>query len=223
MRATIVSFYTPQYYVHLADFMSSVHAFRLQMEVEKLPTRGSWRLNCGFKPRFMLKMIERFGPCVWLDIDARVKEYPALFDELVETSIDFATYFIPNKYMRPSDVPLGEASRNPGLASGTMFFNDTEAAKELLHRWIGHDRGQHSAEQFVLGEAWHLYEKEIGLHTRGLPQAYCKVFDQAYREGEHGPDVIEHLQASRKLRGLVNRQSRTKRSRSRKGQVGAKR
>lgn len=200
----VVSYYTPEYAGEAAGFCESCQEAGLRARVVSVVSRGSWRLNCGFKPVFLLDEIDRYDePILWVDIDGRFRESPDLvLTATFAAEYDFACWFIPWDQMQPDHRPGGAKTKHDGLASGTMWFNNTEAARELLRVWIGRDTGQYAYEQIVLGEAWH-YARPPSLRTSRLPQGYCKVFDRKWKRGEHGPVVIEHLQASRRLRRTV--------------------
>ena len=199
----VVSFYTPEYAHEYRPFAKSAKDFGYEVYTEQRNTQGTWRLNCGMKPRFLLEMFQKFSrPLLWLDIDARFR---APWDiAAIENRCDFACWFIPHPRMRPIDIPGGRDKKRDGLASGTMFFNYTGPAVHLLDSWIETDHGQHKYEQMVLGEAWYDHRPE-DLDTERLPQRYCKVFDSPWFGTEGGPIVIEHTQASRRLRRLVDK------------------
>jgi len=213
MNPVFVTYYTPPYSVHAGPWEQSLRdQGHLTWHIQKIGDRGSWRLNCGYKHIFIKQMLETFKrPVVWLDVDARVLARPTLFADLIEKGYDFAAYFIPRKLMQPGDVPLGNHTSNDGIAAGTMLFNDTPASHALLAHWHARDIGQHYAEQFVLGEAWHLHNEDIELKTSRLPQSYCHIVNHKWRQGEEGPTVIEHLQASRQLKRKAGRRAHSQR------------
>ena len=140
---------------------------------------------------------------LWVDIDGRVRGKLELAPAL-EEKVDFACWFIPAAKLRSVDRPGGKAGID-GTASGTMFFNNTDLARDLLTRWIHNDHGQYGYEQIVLGETWHFGRPE-GIRWMRLPQSWCKVFDVKWFDGEKGPVEIEHLQASRRLKRVRAKQ-----------------
>lgn len=194
----LVSYHTPEYAGEVEAFETAVADHGHVACVEERPDQGSWRLNCGMKPRFLLEML-RFHKCpvLWVDIDARVAGELPILDELHD--YDFGAWFIPWDQMHPHDRPGGCSTRNDGIASGTMWFNNTPAAIEFLELWIDHESGQGHYGQIVLGETWH-WHRDNRLQTKRLPQKYCKVFDRPWKRGESGPIQIEHFQASRRLK-----------------------
>lgn len=197
----VVSFWTPEYDGELKGFRESAAEHGYKLATQGRPSFSSWRLNCGMKPQFILQMLDvAQAPVLWVDIDARFKGPWDL--GAIEDRCDFACWFIPYDRMRAVDIPGGPSRNRDGLASGTMFFNTTAHAAALLRAWIASDHGQHAFEQMVLGEAW--YDSRPELRTERLPQRYCKVFDSPWFKAEKGPVVIEHTQASRRLRRLVD-------------------
>lgn len=207
MAPVIVSFATPEYEGEIDAFVRSCRDFKCEQYVERMASLGSWRKNCGVKPVFLLRCLERFHrPVVWSDIDARIVGPLGLFHALHD-DYDLALFFIPNERMRPRDIPGGPLTGRDGLASGTLWVNDTHEGRGLLEAWIRIDSGQHAYEQIVLGEAWYDHAPS-GLRTFRLPQKFCKVFDHPWYPGQEGPVIIEHLQASRRLRSLVSRERR---------------
>lgn len=200
----MVSFWTPEYIGEVKGFQESAAKQGYSLITEDRESLGSWRLNCGIKPRFILKMLDLAqAPVLWVDIDARFR-LPWSWPWLPGRACDFACWFIPRKVMRPIDIPGGPKKKRDGLASGTMFFNNTSLAKDLLQVWIDHDHGQYEYEQIVLGEAWY-DRRHPELITQRLPQSYCKVHDAPWFDGEPEPILIEHMQASRRLRALADR------------------
>ena len=195
----IVTFYTPHYGGEVHDWYTSCNHLQIEHEATEVEDQGSWRLNVGMKPAFILdRLHEHDCPILWLDVDARVLGDLPILSELYE--YDFAAWFIPWDQMRPVDRPGGAKTQNDGVASGTLWFHNTPAAKRFLELWISREHGQGRYGQVVLGETWHFHRDKEHLQTKRLPQAYCKVFDRDWKRGESGPIQIEHTQASRRLR-----------------------
>jgi len=180
MPPIFVSFWTPAYADEVAGLIESLRAFNLPHDVRPLPSRGTWEQNCGMKAAFLREMrAEHPGrSLVWLDADARVRQPPVLFETLdLLDAFDVAVH-----YRNGSE-----------LLSGTLFFNDTEAANELLRLWVTECQFfPHVWDQVCLSVA---ASRVAGLKTYLLPPQYCCVFD----DPKMGPPVIEHRQASRTL------------------------
>lgn len=199
----VISFFTEGYEPWAEQLVEDCDQFEMECVVRKMKSRGSWRANVGMKPQFIVNMLALYErPVVWLDADARIRQRPVRFEELAHTDpvIDFAAYFIPRQVMPARDRPFG---KEDGISSGTMFFNVTSGSAGLLGQWIAREDGQHKYGQIVLGETWHTMDPKPV--TFRLPQRYLKVYDRKWKRGEKGPVVIEHMQASRKMRKKVRR------------------
>lgn len=114
-------------------------------------------------------------PIVWLDADARVRRPPSLFDSL---DCDVAAHW-----------KDGEE-----LLSGTLYIGANDTATELLQEWLT-DCQSNPGEwdqrclQAVLNSS-----RRFRIQT--LPADYTAIFDA----GMSDHPVIEHLQASRRLK-----------------------
>lgn len=176
-----VSFFTTDgYAAEAAELQKTLDAFGLSSDVRGVPPFASWLEACGYKPKFLRQMQAAHPnrPLVWLDADARVREYPALFDQMRD--VDFAAHW----------------KDGTELLSGTMYFGPTEWAAMLLETWEqGCAVAPEMWDQKVLQ---YLVERtEEVLRVRRLPAPYTLIFDTMAGDG---PPVIEHMQASRKLR-----------------------
>ena len=200
----VVSYYTPEYAGEVKDFESCCNAHVLKHCTTAVESRGSWRLNCGRKASFLHEqLLLHKEPILWVDIDGRFRGHPdVLASPVFIENHDFAIWFIPRYRMQPAHVPGGPSSGNDGTASGTMWFNYSPMALRFLEIWMQEEHGQGQWEQQVLGEVWH-YARPQELRTFRLSQRYCKVFDVPWFKDEKGPVIIEHMQASRRLKRKV--------------------
>ena len=180
MTPLYVSFFTERYAAHARDLVETLREFGLAHEVVPVTARGEWVANCAYKPTFLREMRTRHPkrPLVWLDADARIRQYPGWFDDL--------------------DCDLA-AHRRGGveLLSGTLYFGPRIEATELMRAW--------AVEQAFFPDQWDQRTLDIvlgkvpGLKVETLPASYVKIFDAK----DMGDDtVIEHLQASRQLGGV---------------------
>lgn len=205
----VISFYTEEYAGEAQPFLQSAIQHGHEPLVRVMNSRKSWRLNCGLKVSFILEcLMAAKEPVLWVDIDARFRAPFDLDAALWGQDVDFAAWFIPYAIMKPADVPGGPDTENDGIASGTLWFNWSDGARELLRQWQSTEKGQGTFEQKVLGEVWYSrarWWRGGELRTFRLPQRYCKVYDHDWVDGEEEGQsaVIEHMQASRKLRNKV--------------------
>lgn len=177
MTPLYVSFYTPDYAGEAAELVATLDAHGLEYVVTAMPSAGNWVANCGRKPYCIRSAMALYPgrPIIWLDADARVRQYPALFDGL---DCDFAAHW----------------RHGTELLSGTLYFNPTAAALSLVDAWIREqDRRRGEWDQRVLAD---VVAGMTGLKTLDLPWGYCRIFDGK----EQGEPVIEHMQASRRFR-----------------------
>ena len=103
------------------------------------------------------------------------------------------------------DCPLDHPSR---VISSTIYFNDTPGAHALLRRWA-----QHSQKQLLDPERKEEFWDQIALRDAiadtkvkvvPLPLSYAKIFDHERDKSLCGEPVIEHYQASRRFKKIVN-------------------
>ena len=87
---------------------------------------------------------------------------------------------------------------NHELLSGTLFFSPK--AVPLVDAWIEENKRTPKVwDQRTLA----IVLKDFGhLKQEVLPPAYCQIFDSMR---QHGVPVIEHFQASRRLKRVVGR------------------
>lgn len=136
---------------------------------------AGWVSTCMKMPPFMFAELQATDEdIVFLDSDARVRQYPALFDT-IEEDIAFHT--------KDGIEPL----------CGTMYFKNNARVYHFFERWF--------IEQKKLYP--HLLSAQIAMETVSqenivsiydLPPQYTQIFDLM---AHHGNPVIEHMQASR--------------------------
>lgn len=169
---------TDGYAAEAAELKKTLDAFGLPYELHPVAPFESWVQACAFKPRFIrnAQAWHRDRPLVWLDADARVRQYPVLFDSMGKA--DFAAHW----------------KGGTELLSGTMYFGPTVAAAQLLYDWEKACEASPEAwDQKVLQGI----VESRPLNVRRLPAPYTLIFDLMAHEG---PPVIEHMQASRRLK-----------------------
>ena len=208
---SVITFYTPEYAGEIPEWRRSCAEYLLPEGGQQYPYKsyerknlGSWVHNCTMKAEVILQALgEGNGGVVWTDADARFKSFPTLFREL--ENYDFGCYWIPDVWNQARNVqlrPWGLDRGNEALAGGTLFFNNTQIAKDLITDWKTESEANPTRwEQQSLQKIWDKYDRK-GLKTFNFPQSYCKVFDCKWFEPEQ-PVVIEHTQASRRLKGTI--------------------
>lgn len=173
-----VSFFSgPGYDIEARELVKTLDRFGLPHDVREAPDAGTWELNCGRKPTFLLQM-RREHPgesLVWLDADARVRRSPDLFRSL---DCDIAAHW----------------RDGVELLSGTLFIGSGETAGELLEAWRDEcTANPHEWDQKCLQR---LVEGSRRWRMQTLPAEYTAIFDA----GMSDDPVIEHMQASRRLK-----------------------
>jgi hypothetical protein len=178
MPPLYVSFFTPAYAEEAAGLVASLDALGLPHHVRAVRDRGRWAANCGLKAAFIAAEMELNPgrPVVWLDADARVRQRPALFDAI---DCDLAAHW----------------RHGVELLSGTLYIAPTDAARDLLSRWNRRcEAAPEVWDQVNLADV--VREMGDGLRVVDLPASYTRIFD----DPKMGEPVIEHMQASRRLR-----------------------
>lgn len=170
----------------------SLEQLGMEAEIVGVPNLGSWERNCAFKAQFIHDTYFKLDrPVLWLDADARVRNIPGL--------------------LAGADPDFGVAKVSGWqIASGTVYFNRTPLGERVLTTWLEYCRRAPTIwDQIHLDRAWEEVTANHSLFTRWLPQPYVKIFDMPWESRltipEHGEDpiVIEHLQASRRLKNKL--------------------
>ena len=193
MKPVITSFYTEGTgYKQEADRLrKSLEALDdVEWFIDSVPNLGSWEKNASYKANFMRDMLDKFQrPVVWVDADAVVHSYPALFDEI---EADIAAHYLTwNEFGRVMEG---------GLRSGTLYLEPTEATNKLIKQWLENNQLKPNVS-FPQSNLHDAVEQTPELRVYKLPREYCCIVGWA--EHYHITAVVEHLQASRKFRGRV--------------------
>jgi len=200
----VVSYFTEEYAAEAPAFEKCCEDVGQQYLAVPLKSQKSWRLNCGMKAKFIRASLDQFQqPVLWVDIDGRFRLPWDL--ELGETT-DFAAWFIPTGVMSGASRPHGPGGTCDGIAAGTMWFNSTDASRAFLDAWVEAEEDGHKYpwEQKLLAEVW--YDAPVSeLRTTRLHQRYCRVMDAKWYDSKRAP-VVEHTQASRRLKYVVHNQ-----------------
>lgn len=190
----LVSFYTKNTgYEKLgpAFKQSAVDAGIDEMIIDIIPNQKNWHKNTRRKALVVYQHLgdldgSIYDAVVFVDIDARFYSYPKLFDEITE---DFGAHFRNWRHGQNE------------LLSGTLFFRINKHVRDLVEDWIRLNKQKPNIwEQRNLQRA---VRRHAALSIHRLPIEYCTIFDDEKRKMIK--PVIEHFQASRKLRFEVNK------------------
>jgi hypothetical protein len=199
---TVVTFYTPEYEEEARQLVETCNNFNVLCKAYPKPSKGSWVHNCTMKAEVIEQALSEFNHgVVWIDADGRIKNLPSIFDQL--NNYDFGCYWIPNVWNQPRNQHLKPwGLGNEALAGGTLYFNNTPITLELLKAWKKESlENPNRWEQQSLQKVWEQFNTK-GLKTFNFTQGYCKVFDCNWFEKEETV-IIEHTQASRRLKGKI--------------------
>lgn len=185
----IVSYFTlgTAYEEEAAGLVATCRALGLEHQVVGVPARGAWEKNCAMKAGFVHDMWRSLGRSVlWVDADARVRRVPELLRGC------------------GADLGVHKATRWQ-FASGTVYIGATWLGGELLRTWERRcAEDPLTWDQVHLDAAWAEVARRAPLQTCWLPQSYTRIFDRPAEQDGGGEAVIEHFQASRRLKAGVS-------------------
>ena len=188
----VVSHYTfnTEYEKIVGRLKASLKRFDLDYYIEGIHTQGSWRKNSNYCAKLIQDCFYKFPERTLLrvDADAVIQKSPDLFTE-EQFDADIAACVYDFSY------------RKNEFLGGTMFFNNTSRVRIIVNEWSQLACGDRFNERNgdLLQELIEKYSDVIKFVS--LPPSYCKIFD---RMDDAGDPVIEHFQASRRNRILVN-------------------
>jgi hypothetical protein len=209
-----VTYCTPEYENEALQCKQSAKCFGLDLEIYRIPSTGSWVGNCARKSEIVQKALsEHKRSVVWIDADARVRQMPQLLLDLPQHDyVHFGAYFIPDVWNQSRNKQMKPWTRddNHALASGTLYFKYSDMTINLVNEWNKECvNNPHIWDQQSLQKVWDRCKYDEA--TAFLPQSYCKVFDAPWFRDERcnflnyktNEPVIEHMQASRKLKAII--------------------
>jgi 5'(3')-deoxyribonucleotidase len=191
MSFVIISFYTKntKYYEESLVLEKSITKLNIPYKIYPVDSLKDWSKNCQQKSKVILQSFSEFPSqnIVYTDADSIIHSYPTLFDNIQE---DIAYHYLP--------------WRNE-ILSGTVLFKNNDKCKELVQRWIRlNDTNKEWDQrnfQSVLDQSF-----DLDISTRILPVEYCYIFDNVKQKALlKGEPVIEHYQASRRLKWEVSK------------------
>jgi hypothetical protein len=178
------------YEEEIRNLEKTLDHFKIPKDLVGVPSQGSWQSNTQYKAYFIKQMLIRHYPknILYLDADARVQQYPVLFDQM---DADLAVFYWHNKE----------------LISSTLYFANNAKTSELIERWItccfeNPNIWDQKVLQYVIQES-----KDLNLKIYMLPPSYCQIFDLMQHEGD---PVIEQFQASRRFKNIIDSPSMNK-------------
>ncbi len=192
----IVAYYTlnTPYEEEARKLISSLNKLGLHHDVVGVPNLGNWQANTRFKAKFMEDMLNKHQGknLLYVDSDAIVHSKPVLFEGY---NADIAVRWQDFRW------------RKNECLSGTIFMANNDKTRELCRRWqrINHNEGPNATtfEQWNLGNVIKEMEAEGKIISKNLPPEYTMIFDSMRAMYPNVVPVIEHFQASRKLKNKV--------------------
>lgn len=189
---TVVSYYSAgtQYEHEAARLVASLERADVPHVVVPREVEGDWYGRTAYKAAFMREMVEGIdGPVLWTDADSVFHRDPRAELAWLDQYDHAAHISFRGEYL-----------------SGTMFFNDSPAAYELVRRWDNYVRisrrqgDRKGGGQKKLAYVVQAMRDEGKLAFCNLPAEYCWICDTFPRQHPDREPVIEHLQASRENR-----------------------
>jgi hypothetical protein len=188
----IVSFYTKNtfYEREAKNLIESCKNQGLDYAIVGLESLGSWKANCGLKPKFLLEQfLKHQRPLLWVDADAVILE-PLTYFKTLSADLSF----------RIEDALKIE---NPSrIMSGTVFVNQTEAAFDFLNHWAAYQTAHPElTDQEALRDIAYLRFHHLSI--KALPKRYCAIAFASHYIDEKNPAIV-HYQASRIYQNLID-------------------
>lgn len=183
----IVGCYTAGDYAREAEerLLPSVRALGLAHDVREIKSLGSWVKN-GFACQLFLRDMHVEKPdadFLFLDVDAMVRSDPWPFLSALECDV------------------AGHWFDGRELLTGTLYLPAGQRRGELLDCWIA--RNERYPEVWDQKNLQTLLEQDSSFRVIKLPAEYCTIFDTQRRITPGIVPVIEHHQASRRLKNRV--------------------
>jgi hypothetical protein len=183
----VYGYYTDKYKSEAEGFMESLVEWAIPFRVDEVESLGSWQENTRMKPSLVRGVLrEEERAVLYVDVDARFNGYPSLIGGYKALGVD-VSYYHRNE---------GDNFVNESL-SGTVFVNNTTKGLRFMDKWVELcDVNPTKWDQVHLDEA----VRGSRACFRELLPEYCTIFDSLINRDPGFYPVIEHFQASRRLR-----------------------
>jgi hypothetical protein len=157
--------------------------------------RGKWIKNIAYKPKLIEDALMEYPghTIVYIDVDARIEEYPILFEQ-IPPEYDAAFHTLDH------DAWYGKTTGEKEVFNGTIMLRSNPAVKAFVRKWID------ACTNEAIGEhRWFekLMNEDATLKKYPLPLEYAYI--TSLPDGRSplvkvDKPVIAHHQASRKFR-----------------------
>lgn len=193
MNWKVISFYTLNYSDEMGRLIKSLEKFNIPYDIEAVKSKGAWKENAFYKIPFIIKKLkEHKHPLVWIDADAEVMQYPALFDT-IEGALMAGVY-----------TPL----KKHEFVSNTMYFvpskevfNYLAAVNKFIQEVPNAYDGKLVGEQYYMQVVLESNDWKERLKFKELPYTYGMASywrNCEYRNLCKEEFVIKQWQASRR-------------------------
>lgn len=197
MKVKAVSFATPGAYAEYAQRLiasAEEHCIPIEAASVEFPESVDvWRAAVCHKPTFIAERLSNLEPqydgLLWTDADSVFRRAP---DWSVFDGVDFACH-----------VFNRSRHHDPEMLAGTMYFGRESHVRLFVKDWIvATKRHRHSdtPEQRGLADALAAWTKTPLLRAKELGPEWCWIFDDSPEIYGHRTVIVEHFQASRRLK-----------------------
>ena len=192
----VVGYYTiaTPYEQEAEKLKASCNKLKLNHSIVGVPNLGNWQANTRFKAKFMLDMLTKYPDkrLLYVDSDAIFHSLPKLF---INYNADIAVRFQDFSY------------RKNECLSGTIYMENNLKTRKLCELWASKNTAEgpqaKTFEQWNLGTVIDEMAKSDNLVCKNLPPEYTFIFDSMRKLYPNAVPVIEHFQASRRLKNKL--------------------
>lgn len=195
MNPLVISFYTQDtpYEREVQNLINSCKKWSIEYDIQGVASLGTWEKNCAFKPAFIhTKMLEHNRPLLWVDADGVFKQKPNFNDF---DKCDFSVRV--NEFL-----PESHESR---IVSNAIFVRNTPEVLLIIEEWKELCANEIADKNRIL-EFWDqmalcsVLSPKKDLKFLPMPLKYSKIFDFDDLFISEEEVIIEHYQASRRLK-----------------------
>ena len=195
-QVKVICFYTANtpYEQEVENLRISCENHEVDAHIEAKSSAGSWEKNVALKPFFILEKLLHFqSPILWIDADAVFLQKP-----------DFSLFMESDLSLRTNQLFVQD--KRFSLCGGTIFINYTRAGVEFVEKWCKRCNEQIERETVPFIDQITLYEElqeNNNVKLFPMPISYCKIYDIDSFFINDEDVIIEHRQASRTFKHLI--------------------